>query len=118
MRKAKALGALLGACLLAAALGSPAQAAFGLLPGPEGLSATATKTDGSPALLSGSHPNEARVKVAFETQGQYADGDLRDLHLTLPPGFLLNSAALPECSAAAFGTPRVSPFQESLSGES
>jgi hypothetical protein len=59
-----------------------------------------------------------RIELDFAQAGGFADGDLRDLHLTLPPSFFANGAALPQCSAAAFHTPRLSPYQQSLSGES
>src|SRR5262249_18801326 len=47
-----------------------------------------------------------------------SDGDLRDLAIHLPPGFLINPTAISECSAAAFHTPRTSPYEASSSGES
>jgi hypothetical protein len=116
-RRALAL-ALAIACASLAALAPAAGASFGLLPGSAGFDATLTQADGSPARVSGSHPHEMRVSVGFKTAGAFADGDLRDLHLSLPPGLLANSASLPVCEAADFYSPRVSPFQESLSGES
>jgi hypothetical protein len=107
----------LGAALLA--LSAPvAGASFGLLPGDEGFDVSLTQADGTPTRVSGSHPYEMRVKVGFNTAGGFADEDLRDLQLSLPPGLLANSAAAPLCGSADFHTPRTSPFQESLSGES
>ena len=115
----KSLKGITGLCFALALLApSSAGASFGLLPGPEGLSASVTEADGSPATLSGSHPYEAKVHIGLNKAGSFSDGDLRDLHLTLPAGLLPNVASLPECSEAAFNTHRTSPFQASLSGES
>ncbi|HWX45671.1 MAG TPA: hypothetical protein VNY52_10170, partial [Solirubrobacteraceae bacterium] len=65
------------------------------------------------------------MKVAFNlaveepTQpGVFTEGDLRDLRIELPRGLIENPDALPKCSAAQFSAPRVSPFEQSASGES
>jgi hypothetical protein len=113
-------------CLfLVVALGASApsaQAAFGPRPGPEGFAATikagGTVFAGPGEYGAGEHPDSLRVKLALKSAAQYTDGALRDLHLALPPGFLLNPTAVEECSAAAFHTPRSSPYEESASGES
>jgi hypothetical protein len=50
--------------------------------------------------------------------GPFTDGDVRDIHLELPPGLIENPAAVPQCSQAQFHTLRQSPFETSFSGES
>jgi hypothetical protein len=99
---------------------------FGLLPGEEGFAARVAASGGEAATAAGSHPYELDISVglreggSFEGQSGVAlpDGDLRDLEVSLPPGFLANPAALPACDLSAFSTPRSSPFEESASGES
>jgi hypothetical protein len=119
------LGAL-AAALLAASAPASASAAFGLLPGPEGFSASAREEDGSLDHQAGSHPYRLTTSVNLnlgpESPGEagvpFGDGDLRELRLDLPPGLIENPSAVPQCSLAAFHTPRSSPFEASLSGES
>jgi hypothetical protein len=99
---------------------------FGLLPGEEGFAAHVAADGGQPATAAGSHPYEMDLSLGLRKGGEFEgqpdlsfpDGDLRDLEVLLPPGFLANPAALPACDAAAFATPRTSPFEESASGES
>jgi hypothetical protein len=114
------LATVLAAASLALALGSapPASASFGFLPGSAGFDAAATNFDGSTAKQAGGHPYEVRIALAMNQAGSLPDGDLRDLSLALPPGLLANSAAAEQCNQAQFNTPRTSPFQPSLSGES
>jgi hypothetical protein len=70
---------------------------------------------GGPAVLAGSHPYQIDFAVGL---GQGAGGaDLRDLGIVLPAGLLADPAATPACAAAAFSTPRSSPFEASESGE-
>lgn len=108
--------ALLAALALAISA-SPASAAFGPLPGDEGLAVSLTKQDASAETRAGAHPDAMRVELGLATSGGFADGDLRNLTLALPPGLLLNPTVAEECSAAAFAMPRSSPFEASLSGE-
>jgi hypothetical protein len=121
--------AFLLAALAMALPPATARAEFGFEAGLAGLDGAFEEQDGSPDTAPGTHPYAMRVHVGFNATGGLADGDLRDLHLTLPPSMLANPAALApgapaapgtpvECSAAQFHTPRVSPFGESLSGES
>ena len=118
-----ALAAALSALLLTAPV---AQADFGFLPGAAGFEAIATQQGGDPARLAGSHPydltTEVNFKLAPESPGepgiQFTDGDLKDLHLDLPPGLIENPAAVPKCTQELFHTPRVSPFEDAHSGES
>ncbi|HKF82317.1 MAG TPA: hypothetical protein VKB23_05080 [Solirubrobacterales bacterium] len=94
-----------------------ASADFGLLPGPEGFD-VAIEREGAPVSGAGTHPDLLQVHLALNTAGDYSDGDLRDLRLTLPAGVIANPAALDECSAGEFVTRRSSPYEASLSGES
>jgi hypothetical protein len=125
--RARALVTCLALALFATGLSAPtAQAAdFGFLPGVEGFAVSATNEGGSPDLQAGSHPWELTTTVNFklvegvpEPGGPFTDGDLRDLHIALPPGLIENPAALAQCRLAQFNTPRVSPFEASRSGES
>jgi hypothetical protein len=113
---------LLGAAALsvAVALSLPAgaSAAFGFLPGGEGFATSATNQNATPTTQAGAHPYAFTAKLGLNAAGGSSDGDLRDLSLALPPGFLVNPTAVNECSAAAFHTHRVSPNEASASGES
>jgi hypothetical protein len=99
---------------------------FGFLPGASGFEATTTKLDGTPATQAGSHPYELSTAINFNRAGEFAeqpgvpfpDGDLKDLRLELPPGLIGNPTVIGQCTLAQFNTPRTSPFENSLSGES
>ena len=99
---------------------SSAQASFGFLPGAEGFDVSATKEGGGVDLQAGSHPFQISTAINFKlAEGSaFTDGDLRDLHIELPPGLIENPAAVQQCTLAQFHTPRVSPFEASESGES
>jgi hypothetical protein len=91
--------------------------ANGLLPGTDGFDAAARADGGGPATLAGSHPYSLEFGLALDQSG--GDSDLRELTIDLPSGLLANPAATSIlCSAAAFATPRTSPFEASVSGES
>jgi hypothetical protein len=98
---------------------------FGFLPGTEGFEVFAAADGGEPATLAGSHPYQLNVKVgvnlggAFEGQPgvSFPDGDMRDLHLDMPKGLILNPGALDRCTLVDFHKGRTSPFEESKSGE-
>ena len=111
-RAARALSASAVAVAALAWLPAPAQAA-GFLPGAEGFEAVARADGGAPDTLAGSHPYALTATLAFG-----AGSALSGMRLDLPPGLILNPAALPKCTAAAFHTPRSSPFEASRSGES
>jgi hypothetical protein len=123
VRAAVLLVAALSALALAAA--PTARADFGFLPGAAGFDLTATEADGSVDAEAGTHPYELTTTAAFragsEPSGQpgefFSDGDLRSLVIERPAGLLENPTVVGKCSLAAFGTPRSSPFQASLSGE-
>ena len=111
-------------------VGSPAafttSSGFGFLPGSEGFAVSAVAEGGDAASVAGSHPYrlslDLGLKLGGEFEGQpgapFADGDLRNLRLGLPPGLVLNPAALPKCRQSDFHAPRTSPFEASRSGES
>jgi hypothetical protein len=121
MNRNRSISALLGAAALVLFLvvaPASALASFGFKPGTEGFDVSATKQNGEPNLRAGTHPYQVDIKVGLSEAGGFSDGDLRNLSLSLPSGLLINPSVVSECSAAAFHTPRISPFQTSLSGES
>jgi hypothetical protein len=99
---------------------------FGFLPGSEGFAASVRADGGAAAALAASHPYQLSFKLGFNQGGDFenqpgvpfADGDVRNLLIEMPRGLIVNPAALDKCSAAAFHTPRSSPFAPSRSGES
>ncbi len=107
----------------AIALSLPAgAAALDFLPGKAGFEADVYAEGGGPATQAGSHPLAVSFDVNFETEGAgpFTKGDLRDLSFEMPPGLIENPTSITakECTQADFQTPRVSPWEESLSGES
>src|SRR5215218_175197 len=70
----------------------------------------------TPDLVAGSHPDSIVTTVDFPLPG--TEGDVRDIHLELPPGLIENPSAVSKCSQVEFHKPRVSQFESSLSGES
>jgi hypothetical protein len=94
------------------------KAAFGPLPGVEGFDVTATELDGSVASQAASHPYALTTTIAFNRQGPYGDGDVKDIRIDRPPGLIENPTVIAKCSIAQFNIPRQSPFQASRSGES
>lgn len=114
------------AAVLLACVAPGAQAAFGPLPGSEGFSVSAREEDGSVDQQAGSHPYRLTTTINLNLAGgspgepgvPFSDGDLRELRLDLPPGLIENSSAVPRCTLAQFHSPRSSPFETSLSGES
>jgi hypothetical protein len=103
-----------------------ASASFGFKPGAEGFASSASGEGGFVDNQAGSHPLTLSTEVNFnlgpEAPGEpgvpFSDGDVKDLEIDLPPGLIENPAAVPQCSQAQFHTPRSSPFEASLSGES
>jgi hypothetical protein len=109
------------AVLLAAALLAPADAgALVFLPDAEGFDANVYTEGEHVATQAGSHPVALTFEVNFQTEngGPFTEGDLRDLSFEMPPGLIENPTAVKECSTADFRTPRQSPWEKSLSGES
>jgi hypothetical protein len=119
-----ALTALGGA--ISATPASGAAPSFGFLPGTEGVDFSVLKGDGSPATEAGTHPYELNARINFnegpESPGQpgvpFPAGDLRDMRFQLPSGLIGNPASASLCTLAEFNTPRSSPYESSLSGES
>jgi len=120
-----ALAALLAyAIFVAPAIGAEPQ--LGFKPGTEGFDFQAIKADGSPASEAGTHPFELVGKVNLkegpESPGQpgvpFPSADVRDMRFQLPSGLIGNPAVTTLCTLAQFNTPRSSPYETSLSGES
>lgn len=108
---------------VAAALALPGSAAaFDFLPGSEGFDANVYAEGGGPATQAGSHPLAVTFDFNFKAEGggPFTEGDLRDLSVEMPPGLIENPTTITvkECTQEDFETPRVSPWEESLSGES
>jgi hypothetical protein len=123
----KPRAAIVALCAALALLLAPAiaQAGFGFAPGAEGFSVAATNEGGGADLQAGSHPWQLTTTVNLRTEappgqpgGPYTEGDLKDLQIEEPAGLIENPAAIPQCSLAQFHTPRLSPFEQSASGES
>jgi hypothetical protein len=100
---------------------------FGFLAGSEGFAAAAIADGGGPETRAGAHPYQLDFTVGLNKGGEFedqpgitfADGDLRDLRIEMPPGLIVNPRAIEKCSLAQLHTPRSSPFEEpSLAGES
>jgi len=99
---------------------------FGFLAGTEGFAAAVHRDGGGPETRSGAHPYQLDFEVNLNQAGEFedqpgvpfADGDIRELAIEMPPGLIVNPSALEKCTLAQFNTPRVSPFEESRSGES
>src|ERR1700709_1985237 len=108
------------------AISAPARhAPSGFQAGKEAFQAGARTAEGKPAAAAGTHPAEWSMHLGFNKAGGFPDGDLRDLRIDTPQGMLLNptfqgsvASDLVRCSLVYFQTPRVSPYEESRSGES
>jgi len=110
--------------------GSPATFAttkgFGFLAGTAGFAASAVASGGAPETRSGAHPYQLDLEVNLNQGGEFEgqpgavfpDGDIRDLHLEMAPGLILNPSVAQRCALAQLQTPRASPFEASRSGES
>ncbi|MGN6275679.1 MAG: hypothetical protein ACTHNP_07090 [Solirubrobacterales bacterium] len=129
MRAARLCFAMGAVLLVLAAAASPCvaeAASFGFLPGGEGFDFQALRMDGNPAEEAGTHPYELQARVNFtagpESPGEpgapFPSGDLRDMRFQLPSGLIGNPSVASQCTLAQFNTPRSSPYEESLSGES
>jgi len=99
---------------------------FGFLPGSEGFAAAAVADGGEAATRAGSHPYRLSFRLALNEAGEFEgqpgavfpDGDIRDLRLEMPSGMIVNPSITPACTGTLFHTPRISPFEDSRSGES
>lgn len=108
----RALGALVVVLTWAALLPAAAQAGFAVTE----FGAQVLTEGGAPATQAGSHPVALNLAVGLEHSA--GDGGLRDLEVKLPSGLLENPTAVPVCPQAEFLTPRSSPWEKSLAGES
>ena len=67
---------------------------------------TFTNQDGSPATQAGSHPFAQTTTLGFDTIPDpnggvdIPDGDLKDMTVSLPPGFVGDPTVIPTCSGA------------------
>jgi hypothetical protein len=123
MKRLTVTSALIFALL--AILVPAANASFGFKSGKEGFSVSVKGEDGKPSSEAGKHPGEWSMHLGLNETGGFPDGDLRDLRVETPQGMLLNptfqgsvASELVRCSLVDFQTPRVSPNEQSLSGES
>ncbi len=99
---------------------------FGFQAGTDGFAVRAVADGGGGASAPGSHPYQLGLHLGFNRAGEFEDqpgaafpdGDLRNLRIELPPGTVLNPAALAKCTPTQFHTRRSSPFEASRSGES
>jgi hypothetical protein len=96
------------ACTCVLVPASSAFGAFGLVPG--GFEFAALNEDGSVGTQAGSHPFQVVTKVMFNrTSSERPDGDLKDVHVDLPAGFVGNATAVPQCTEEAFQTKEPEP---------
>jgi hypothetical protein len=97
-----------------------AASAFDFLPGAGGFDANIYRATEKSAEQAGSHPTAMTFEVNFEEGGAPGEGGLRDLSVEMPPGLIENPTATRQtyCSKKEFETPRDSPWEASLSGES
>lgn len=75
------------------------------------LDVAARKENGVAVTQAGAHPYSLEIRLS-------SGGSLRSARIGLAPGLLINPTQTTECSAAAFHTPRTSPYEASDSGES
>jgi hypothetical protein len=99
---------------LLALFGTAAQAdgaEFGIAPG--SLKVSAQNEDGTTDTQASSHPYSFTVSFSLNTdlEGHSVGGEMRDIIIDLPPGFVGNPAAVPKCTRQDFegGTPHCSP---------
>jgi hypothetical protein len=94
---------------------APAMAGFGFLPGDEGFAFNTVNADGSTAMQAGAHPVAVTTNIGLnlkinESGIVTSDGDIKDTHIALAPGFVGDVNAIPQCTQAQFAT--VPPFRE------
>jgi hypothetical protein len=104
---------ILAAALALASLALPtaAQAEFGFVPG--AATVTALNKDGTVDTQASSHPYAFIVHFDLKTEedGNTQGGEMRDAEVQLPPGFIGNPQAIPQCPQKEFegGLPNCSP---------
>jgi len=78
---------------------APAMAEFGL----ERLAISARNQNGTPDVQAGSHPYALNTTFVLHEPGPSAgQGDLKDVHVELPPGFVGDPTATPRCTYQEF----------------
>jgi hypothetical protein len=89
-------------CAALLAVVSSARADFGIEPG--SVKFEALNSNGTVDSQAGSHPYAftTRFKMKTEASGLTEDGEGRDASVDLPPGFIGNPGAVPECSQQQF----------------
>ncbi len=97
------IGILVVSLLLSAA---PASASFGF----QNFETRLINRDGSPDVQAGSHPWEMTTSFSFhETAGASGelvpDGNVKDIQMELPAGFVGDPTATPKCTSQQFHTP-------------
>jgi hypothetical protein len=87
-------------------LAPAAWAGFGF-PGEGGIAVSITNRDGTPDLQAGSHPFAYTSTLAINTEDREgntapAGGDVKDIEASLPPGFVGDPSATPQCTQEEF----------------
>ena len=91
-----ALGVVTAMLAFAAA---PAMAEFGL----ERMAISARNQNGTPDVQAGSHPYSLNTTFLLHEPGPAAgQGDLKDVRVELPPGFVGDPTATPRCTYQEF----------------
>jgi hypothetical protein len=83
-----------------------AWAGFGF-PAEGGMSVSITNQNGTPDLQAGSHPYDFTTSLAVNTEEREGhttplDGDVKDIEVSLPPGFVGDPSATAQCSLEHF----------------
>src|SRR6478752_3204398 len=96
------VGISLAALLCLALSPAIARADFGFVPG--SFKAVAENKNGTIDELAGSHPSSFTVRFAFnvDSEGEIEGGEPRDIIVDLPPGFIGNPLAVPQCPRQLF----------------
>src|SRR5881394_4295769 len=97
------------AALLILAIPGPASASFGI----KGLDVAPLNEDGTAQTQAGAHPFAVKLDLAVNTKpepqmpeiGVVPDEAMKDLTVTLPPGFVGSPIAVPRCSMLDFISP-------------
>jgi hypothetical protein len=87
-------------------LAPSAWAGFGF-PAESGMAASVINRDGTPDTQAGSHPFAFTTALAVNTEDREghaapAGGDIKDIEVSLPPGFVGDPSATPQCSLEQF----------------
>jgi hypothetical protein len=105
LRRALSLAALGTAALLTSMTGTAGAAEFGIA----SFDGAVSSEDGAPFTQAGGHPYEATTSIAFDSftapnglggEAIYPNQDVKDISVGLPPGFVVNPAATPQCKEA------------------